>query len=132
MATPSEPKQEKSDADAADTRRPPASASVPAHIAARYLIEKDRYHFPDRQAAFVDRGARFTVQTQNTSVLKDLIAIAQARGWHGVQVPILLVSSLDQSELAGRARAAQAAGYVCKGAGMPELVRRCRELLEAA
>ena len=53
------------------------------------------------------------------------------RGWHGVQVPILLVSSLDQSELAGRAQRAQAAGYVCKGAGMPELVRRCRELLEA-
>ena len=52
------------------------------------------------------------------------------RGWHGVQVPILLVSSLDQSELAGRAQRAQAAGYVCKGAGMPELVRRCRELLE--
>jgi DNA-binding response OmpR family regulator/Tfp pilus assembly protein PilZ len=54
------------------------------------------------------------------------------RGWHGVQVPILLVSSLDQSELAGRAQRAQATGYVCKGAGMPELVRRCRELLEVA
>jgi len=53
------------------------------------------------------------------------------RGWHGVQVPILLVSSLDQSELARRAQRAQASGYVCKGAGMPELVRRCRELLEA-
>jgi DNA-binding response OmpR family regulator len=54
------------------------------------------------------------------------------RGWHGVQVPILLVSSLDQSELAGRAQRAQASGYVCKGAGMSELVRRCRELLEVA
>jgi len=52
------------------------------------------------------------------------------RGWHGVQVPILLVSSLDQSELARRAQRAQASGYICKGAGMPELVRRCRELLE--
>lgn len=54
------------------------------------------------------------------------------RGWHGVQVPILLVSSLDQSELARRAQRAHVSGYVCKGAGMPELVRRCRELLEAA
>ena len=54
------------------------------------------------------------------------------RSWHGVQVPILLVSSLEQSELAGRAQRAQASGYVCKGAGMPELVRRCRELLEPA
>jgi DNA-binding response OmpR family regulator len=54
------------------------------------------------------------------------------RGWHGVRVPILLVSSLEQSELARRAQRAQASGYVCKGAGMPELVRRCRELLEVA
>ncbi len=52
-------------------------------------------------------------------------------GWYNVRVPILLVSSLDPSELANRARRAHAAGFVCKGAGMPELVRRCRELLEA-
>lgn len=54
------------------------------------------------------------------------------RGWHGVQVPILLVSSLDQSELERRAQRAQVSGYICKGAGMSELVRRCRELLEVA
>lgn len=53
------------------------------------------------------------------------------RCWHGVEVPILLVSSLEQGELARRAQRAQASGYVCKGAGMSELVRRCRELLEA-
>jgi DNA-binding response OmpR family regulator len=54
------------------------------------------------------------------------------RGWHGVQVPIVLVSSLDQSELERRAQRAQASGYICKAEGMSELVRRCRELLEAA
>jgi len=54
------------------------------------------------------------------------------RGWHGVQVPILLMSSLDQGELERRAQRAQASGYICKGAGMSELVRRCRELLEAS
>jgi DNA-binding response OmpR family regulator len=54
------------------------------------------------------------------------------RGWHGVQVPILLVSSIEQSELSVRAKRAQASGYICKGAGMTELVRRCRELLEVA
>jgi DNA-binding response OmpR family regulator len=52
------------------------------------------------------------------------------RGWHGVQVPIVLVSSLDQVELERRAQRAQASGYICKGAGMSELVRRCRELLD--
>jgi DNA-binding response OmpR family regulator len=54
------------------------------------------------------------------------------RRWHGVKVPILLVSSIDQGELKDRAKRAQASGYICKGAGMTELVRRCRELLEVA
>lgn len=54
------------------------------------------------------------------------------RGWHGVHVPILLVSSLDESELARRARAAEASGYVRKDAGMTALVDRCKELLGSA
>lgn len=54
------------------------------------------------------------------------------RGWHGVHVPILLVSSLDESELARRARAAEASGYVRKDAGMSALVDRCKELLGSA
>lgn len=54
------------------------------------------------------------------------------RGWHGVRVPILLVSSLDESELAKRAKRADASGYVLKNAGMTALVDRCKELLGSA
>ena len=54
------------------------------------------------------------------------------RGWHGVHVPILLVSSLEESELARRARAAEASGYVRKEAGMTALIERCKELLGSA
>jgi CheY-like chemotaxis protein len=54
------------------------------------------------------------------------------RGWHGVRVPILLVSSIEESELARRARAAEASGYVRKEAGMSVLINRCKELLENA
>jgi CheY-like chemotaxis protein len=54
------------------------------------------------------------------------------RGWHGVHVPILLVSSLEESELARRARAAEATGYVRKEAGMSALIHRCKELLGSA
>jgi DNA-binding NarL/FixJ family response regulator len=54
------------------------------------------------------------------------------RGWHGVHVPILLVSSLEESELARRARAAEASGYVLKEAGMTALIDRCKELLGSA
>jgi len=71
------------------------------------------------------------VDVQMPEAFGDDIA-STLRGWHGVQVPILLVSSLDQSELERRAQRAQVSGYICKGAGMSELVRRCRELLEVA
>jgi DNA-binding response OmpR family regulator/Tfp pilus assembly protein PilZ len=71
------------------------------------------------------------VDVQMPEAFGDDIA-STLRCWHGVQVPILLVSSLDQSELEGRAERAQVSGYICKGAGMSELVRRCRELLDVA
>ncbi|HMG23005.1 MAG TPA: response regulator [Kofleriaceae bacterium] len=71
------------------------------------------------------------VDVQMPEAFGDDIA-STLRGWHGVQVPILLVSSLEQSELERRAVRAQASGYICKGAGMSELVRRCRELLEVS
>ncbi len=54
------------------------------------------------------------------------------RGWHGVRVPILLVSSLEEAELARRASAAEVSGYVRKDAGMTALIDRCRELLGSA
>jgi DNA-binding response OmpR family regulator len=54
------------------------------------------------------------------------------RGFHGVQVPIVLVSSLEEDELARRAAEAHANGYIRKSEGMTELVRRCREVLDGA
>ncbi len=59
---------------------------VPPHIAARYQVKENRYHFDDQTLAFVDRGTRLTVETENKAVLRDLIAIAQARGWEAVTV----------------------------------------------
>jgi CheY-like chemotaxis protein len=54
------------------------------------------------------------------------------RGWHGVEVPILLVSSIDEPELARRAARAAATGYVKKDAGMAALVDRCKQLIGGA
>lgn len=51
------------------------------------------------------------------------------REWHDVHVPILLVSSLEETELAKRAQHAEVEGYITKAAGMPALVRRCKQLL---
>jgi hypothetical protein len=63
-----------------------ASGRVPAHIAAKYLIKGNAYHFDDQTVAFIDKGNSLTVKTHNKAIIKDLIAIAQARDWHAVSV----------------------------------------------
>ena len=71
------------------------------------------------------------VDVQMPEAFGDDVVLTLREG-HGVRVPILLVSSLDEGELATRAERARAAGYIQKAAGMTELVRRCKELLGAA
>ena len=51
------------------------------------------------------------------------------RGARGVRVPILLVSNLEEQELERRAAEAAVDGWVSKRQGLPELVRRVKELL---
>lgn len=58
----------------------------------------------------------------------DVVAMLVAN--RRVDVPVVLFSSLEETELAQRSAEAGATGYISKGAGMDELVRRCRELLE--
>lgn len=62
------------------------AAPVPPHIAAKYLVKGDIYHFDDQTVAFVDKGKSLTVQTHNTAVIQDLVAIAQARDWQAITV----------------------------------------------
>jgi DNA-binding response OmpR family regulator len=51
------------------------------------------------------------------------------RGFRGVKVPILLVSNLEDPELRQRAIEAEVDGWVSKRHGLPELVRRVKEIL---
>jgi len=71
------------------------------------------------------------VDVQMPEAFGDDVVLTLREG-HGVRVPILLVSSLEESELATRAERSRAAGYIQKTAGMRELVRRCKEALEAS
>jgi DNA-binding response OmpR family regulator len=71
------------------------------------------------------------VDVQMPEAFGDDVVLTLREG-HGVRVPILLVSSLEEDELASRAERSRAAGYIQKRAGMGELVRRCKEVLEAA
>src|ERR1700722_18469299 len=65
---------------------PAAVAPVPAHIAAKYLVKGNTYHFDDQTVAFVDKGTSLTVQTHNKAIIQDLVAIAKARDWQAVTV----------------------------------------------
>ena len=59
---------------------------VPAHIAGKYLVKGNTYHFDDQTVAFVDKGTSLTVRTHNKAVIQDLVAIAKARDWQEVTV----------------------------------------------
>jgi Large polyvalent protein-associated domain 7 len=59
---------------------------VPAHIAAKYLVKGNTYHFDDQTVAFIDKGTQLTAQTHNKPIIQDLVAIAQARDWQHVTV----------------------------------------------
>jgi len=63
-----------------------AAAPVPPHIAAKYLVKGDAYHFDDQTVAFVDKGKSLNVKTHNRAVIQDLVAIAQARDWQAITV----------------------------------------------
>jgi Large polyvalent protein-associated domain 7 len=86
-----------------------APARVPAHIAAKYLVKGNTYHFDDQTVAFIDKGNSLTVQTHNKAIIQDLIAIAQAREWQVVRV------SGTQAFRRGAWSAATAAGLTVSG-----------------
>jgi len=57
------------------------SHAMPEHIHSRYMKVGDDYHFADGNLAFRDAGNRLSTQLENAEVVRDLIAIAQARDW---------------------------------------------------
>lgn len=64
----------------------PARRVVPEHIHRRFVAVGHRYYFADGAHAFTDRGSRLTTPSENTEVIKSLIAIAEARGWTEITV----------------------------------------------
>lgn len=63
-----------------------ANRFVPDAVAQRFLRIDDRYHFPDRTLAFVDRGSRLEVRSDNLEVVHSVVAILQAREWQSVKL----------------------------------------------
>jgi len=59
----------------------PAERAIPERVAQRYVQVGEDYRFPDGTVAFRDEGRRLSTKLENREVIRDLIAIAQERGW---------------------------------------------------
>lgn len=59
---------------------------VPEHVRKRFVQVGKHYYFVDGARAFTDRGGRLTTPSENTEVIRSLVAIAEARGWSEITV----------------------------------------------
>lgn len=96
---------------------PQAADAVPEAIRARFVQVGRTYYFPDGARAFTDRGTRLTTPSENTEVVRSLVAIAQARGWSEI-----VVSGSERFRKEAWA-AAQRAGLATRGYAPSALAR---------
>lgn len=64
----------------------PGTDPVPESVRRRFVQVRNKYYFPDGTRAFTDRGNRLTTPSENTEVVRSLIAIAKAREWNEIIV----------------------------------------------
>lgn len=64
----------------------PGTDPVPEAVRQRFVQVRNKYYFPDGTRAFTDRGNRLTTPSENTEVVRSLIAIAKAREWNEIIV----------------------------------------------
>ena len=113
-------KEPRTDERTATEERPdaaPAPRAMPEHINNRYMKVGDDYHFADGNLAFRDDGNRLSTKLENAEVVRDLIAISQARDWS-----IDITGSKEFRRLAWQE--AQLAGLTVKNYHPSELERQ--------
>jgi hypothetical protein len=60
--------------------------NIPDTVSSRYIRIEDKYYFPDKTVAFEDRGNKLKLGTENQEVIKDALAIAEARDWESISI----------------------------------------------
>ena len=60
--------------------------SVPEAVQRRFVQVGNKYFFVNGTEAFADRGRTLTTRSENTQVIRALVAVAQARGWEAITV----------------------------------------------
>lgn len=64
----------------------PRQRLVPEHVRKKFVQVGKHYYFADGARAFTDRGGRLTTPSENTEVIRSLVAIAEARRWSEITV----------------------------------------------
>ena len=65
---------------------PGSEQSVPEAVQRRFVQVGNKYFFVNGTEAFADRGRTLTTRSENTQVIRALVAVAQARGWEAITV----------------------------------------------
>ncbi len=68
------------------TTRDLSSRAMPDEIRERFIGIGGKYYFPDGVTAFTDHGTKLSTRSENTEVIRSLVAIAQAREWAEIKV----------------------------------------------
>ncbi len=59
---------------------------IPETVSGHYLKIEDKYYLPDKTVAFEDCGNKLKLETENHTVIRDALAIAETRGWQSISV----------------------------------------------
>ena len=113
--------------DAEPPTRPAERAlrAMPESVKDRYLKVGDDYHFVNGRLAFRDHGERLSTPLENAEVIRDLIAIAQERGWQQITLSgnaRFRSEAYQQAHLAGL----EVRGYTPDEAERQQLAHRMR------
>lgn len=85
-ANPEAPPNEAPPGKRRERQQPSVERQIPHHVRKRFVQVGHRYYFFDGAHAFTDRGLRLVTTSENTEVVKSLVAIAETRGWGEITV----------------------------------------------
>jgi len=79
-------RQQKTSSKPAAAQTESRSRAMPDEIRERFIGIGANYYFPDGVTAFTDHGTKLSTRSENTEVIRSLVAIAQAREWGEIKV----------------------------------------------
>ena len=83
---PSERREHEASSTSSERPRTTHSDSVPVQVRERFVQVRDHYFFTTGELAFRDHGVKLSTRSENAELVRNLVLIAQARGWQEITV----------------------------------------------